>query len=150
MHVATHFNLAPGNEDKSFLLAGDGDQLTLKQIRTDVGIKFRGYDLVTLSACETFIGSGDFAGSEVEGLGALLQKQGAKAVLATLWRVEDTGTARLMEELYKARGEQRVMTKAEALRQAQRKLLSGKANAAGVDLTHPYYWAPFVLMGNWM
>ena len=126
MHVATHFNLAPGNEDKSFLLAGDGDQLTLKQIRTDVGIKFRGYDLVTLSACETFIGTGEFAGSEVEGLGALLQKQGAKAVLATLWRVEDAGTARLMEEIYKARGEQRVMTKAEALRQAQRKLLSGK------------------------
>ena len=153
MHVATHFNLAPANDEKSFLLTGDGDPLTLKQIRTDAGIKFRGYDLVTLSACETFIGgTGEFAGSEVEGLGAVLQKQGAKAVLATLWRVEDTGTARLMEEFYKARGEDWLTSKAEALRRAQRALLEGKVKSdqpAGQDLRLPYYWAPFVLMGNW-
>jgi CHAT domain-containing protein len=115
-------------------------------------MKFRGYDLVTLSACETFIGTGEFAGGEVEGLGALLQKQGAKAVLATLWKVEDTGTARLMAEFYKARGEQRHASKAQALQEAQRALLTGKVKAeqSGIDLTHPYFWAPFVLMGNWM
>jgi CHAT domain-containing protein len=151
MHVATHFHLVPGDEDKSFLVIGDGDNLTLKQIRTDVGMKFRGYDLVTLSACETFLSTDKFAGGEVEGLGALLQKQGAKAVLATLWKVEDTGTARLMAEFYKARGERRVVSKAQALQQAQRALLTGtvKAERPGIDLTHPYYWAPFVLMGNW-
>jgi CHAT domain-containing protein len=150
MHVATHFNLAPGNEERSFLLAGDGDEVTLKQIRTDAGIKFRSFDLVTLSACETFIGTGELSGSEVEGLGTLLQKQGAKSVLATLWRVEDAGTARLMGAFYKARGEERLTTKAEALRQAQRALLTGEASAPGVDLRHPYFWASFVLMGNWM
>jgi len=105
---------------------------------------------VTLSACETFIGTGELPGSEAEGLGTLLQKQGAKSVLATLWRVEDAGTARLMEAFYKARGEERLTTKTEALRQAQRALLTGEASAPGVDLRHPYFWASFVLMGNWM
>ena len=151
MHVATHFKLGP-DDKQSFLVTGDGDNLTVEQIRTDVGLKFRGYDLVALSACETFLGTGEFAGGEVEGLGAVLQQQGAKAVLATLWQVEDTGTAQLMAEFYKARGEHRLLSKAHALQKAQVALLTGtvKAERFGIDLTHPYFWAPFVLMGNWL
>lgn len=150
IHVATHFKLAPGNEGESFLLLGDGE-LTLREIRTDQGIKLRGFDLVTLSACETAMGGG-LKGVEVEGLGVTLQNKGAKSVLATLWNVQDEGTAKFMEEFYRARGEERHTTKADALRQAQLALLTGrvKANNPKLDLTHPYYWAPFVLMGNWL
>jgi CHAT domain-containing protein len=91
-------------------------------------------------------------GNEVEGLGVTLESKGAKSVLATLWSVQDLGNARLVAEFYRARGEERKMTKAEALRQAQLALLQGrvKADNTNIDLTHPYYWAPFVLMGNWM
>ncbi len=151
MHVATHFKLTPGGGEESFLLLGDGEELTLTQIRTDQGIKLRGYDLITLSACETAVGGGN-KGVEVEGLGVILQYKGAKSVLATLWKVQDAGTALFMEEFYRARGEERKMTKAEALREAQLALLQGrvKADNQKIDLTHPYYWAPFVLMGNWL
>jgi CHAT domain-containing protein len=156
MHIATHFLLAPGNDDRSALLLGDGEEMTLREIRARA--QMSGYELVTLSACDTAIGGGvlspaaDGVGAEVEGLGATLQQQGAKSVLATLWKVQDAGTARLMEEFYKTRGEDRRTTKAEALRQAQLALLRGevKADNPNIDLTHPHYWAPFVLMGNWM
>jgi CHAT domain-containing protein len=150
MHLATHFKLAPGSEDGSFLLLGNG-KLSLKQISANPNIRLRGYDLVTLSGCETVLGSGA-RGVEVESLGVTLQQKGAKAVLATLWKVEDAGTARLMEAFYRARGEQRRISKSEALRQAQRALLQGefRADDHTTDLTHPYFWAPFVLLGNWM
>ena len=105
---------------------------------------------MTLSACQTALGSGA-KGEEVEGLGAILQRKGAKAVLATLWKVQDAGTAALMEAFYRSRGEDKKTTKAQALRAAQRALLHGTVQADNptIDLTHPYYWAPLVLMGNW-
>ena len=155
MHIATHFSLAPGNDQNSSLVLGNGDEVTLAEIAANA--QLGGYELITLSACETAVGGGKVkdkaVGAEVEGLGAVLQKQGAKAVMATLWKVEDTGTALFMEQFYKARGEQRKTTKAQALREAQQALLSGKVKAsdpAKHDLRHPYYWAPFILMGNWL
>ena len=158
MHLATHFSLAPGNDSDSLLVLGNGDGLKLSEIAANAQLS--GYDLITLSACETALGAGgkrkikdQAVGAEVEGLGALLQHQGAKAVLATLWQVDDTGTAHLMEQFYKMRGEKRRASKAQALREAQQALLTGKVKAddpAKHDLRHPYYWAPFVLMGNWL
>lgn len=156
MHVATHFTLAPGNDSNSALVLGNGDTLKLSEISANAQLS--GYDLITLSACETALGAAGkssirniAAGAEVEGLGALLQRQGAKAVLATLWKVEDSSTASLMEQFYKARGEERKTTKSQALRQAQLALLMGNIKSEGKhDLRHPYYWASFILMGNWL
>jgi len=73
-------------------------------------------------------------------------------VLATLWPVADVGAAPLMIEFYRLRGERQTMSKAAALRQAQLAMLGGKLKAekAGIDLRHPYFWAPYVLMGNWL
>ena len=129
---------------------------------------------MTLSACQTGVGGGkDANGREIEGLGVLAQKQGAKGVIATLWPVADTSTAQLMQSFYRLREEQK-LTKAEALRQAQLALLSGRVGAGGTaerggrvrtadgqqavafvpdpnaPFAHPYYWAPFILMGNWL
>jgi CHAT domain-containing protein len=94
-------------------------------------------------------------------------------VLATLWPVADQSTAILMQTLYRLRQENS-LTKAEALREAQLALITGKHalptvtrngsaihNAMTADapdftpdpnkpFAHPYYWAPFVLMGNWL
>jgi CHAT domain-containing protein/Tfp pilus assembly protein PilF len=142
LHVASHFQFSPGTEINSFLLLGDGQQLTLGDIRTQ-NYRFDNVDLLTLSACDTGLGGGrDAQGREIEGFGVIAQQQGAKAVLATLWPVADQSTATLMADMYKQR-QDKSLTKIEALRQAQISLLSQPKYA------HPFYWAPFILMGNW-
>jgi CHAT domain-containing protein len=106
-------------------------------------------------------------GKEVDGLGMTAEYKGAKAVISSLWSVNDASTGLLMGDFYKrwAEGAGKV-TKVEALRQAQLDLLLGKTKAQGngndrgfggakpqpaapAGYSHPYYWAPFVLMGNW-
>lgn len=142
LHLASHFRFSPGTEVNSFLLLGDGQQLTLGDIRTQ-NYRFDNVDLLTLSACDTGLGGGrDEKGREIEGFGVIVQQQGAKAVLATLWPVADQSTSMLMAEMYRRRQEQH-LTKIEALRQAQLSLLAQSRYA------HPFYWAPFILMGNW-
>jgi CHAT domain-containing protein len=142
LHVASHFRFSPGTEVNSFLLLGDGQHLTLGDMRMQ-NFRFDNVDLLTLSACETGLGGGrNEKGQEIEGFGVIAQQQGAKAVLATLWPVADQSTAALMAEMYRRRQEQQ-LTKIEALRQAQLWLL------AQTRYAHPFYWAPFILMGNW-
>ncbi len=174
IHIASHFAFSPGSVDNSFLLLGDGSRLSLGQIKTQ--LNFSGVELLTLSACETALGDAgaEHHGVEVESLGALAQQAGAKAVLASLWPVADDSTALLMRELYKSHKEDH-LTKGEALRHAQLALLRGTAHfdaatqakrgLTRVDATqpvgnfkpdsrvpfaHPFYWAPFILMGNWL
>jgi CHAT domain-containing protein len=177
VHIASHFQFQPGNETNSALLLGDGSFLSLAQIKTMPNI-FGGVELLTLSACNTATGSSGANGKEVEGFGVLAQRQGAKAVVASLWPVFDTSTKELMQEFYRLREAKGSTTKIEALRQAQIELLHGtqlattappskdrqivheeaKPNAANKPLfkvdpiapyAHPYYWAPFILIGNW-
>jgi CHAT domain-containing protein len=174
IHIASHFQFTSGSMDDSFLLLGDGSRMTLAQIKTK--LNFNGVELLTLSACETAVGDANasYTGVEVEGLGALAQQAGAKAVLATLWPVADGSTALLMRVLYRAH-KQDHLDKAEALRAAQLALLKGTVQAdASIKATrglarmgtpqaggsfkpdpnapfaHPFYWAPFILMGNWL
>ncbi len=172
LHVASHFVFSPGTEVDSFLLMGDGSKLSLREIR-EARFNFRGIDLLTLSACDTAIGGGaDGNGREVEGLGALAQQRGARAVMATLWPVADASTGVLMESFYRLRVGAGGMSKAEALQRAQLGLLRGEHLAAkfvegtrGLNTggatarsepdrktpySHPYFWAPFILMGNWL
>ncbi len=141
LHIATHFKA-----EKSLLLLGDGSKLRAADIVAWTP-RLGQYDLVALSACDSGVTE-----AAVESLGAMFRSQGAKAVLATLWPVADVGAALLMVEFYRLRGEQQAMSKAEALRQAQLAMLGGKLKGekAGIDLRHPYFWAPYVLMGNWL
>jgi len=170
VHVASHFDFEPGTYQHSFLLLGDGARLTLDQFRNMPQV-LQGVELLTLSACDTAVGGDDGDGQEVEGLAVLAQRQGAKAVIATLWAVADQSTALLMREFYLLHTSDPNITKAEALRQAQLALLTGKlrgeasadrgvrpnrdggANVFVKDperpFAHPYFWAPFLLMGNW-
>lgn len=142
LHVASHFRFSPGTEVNSFLLLGDGTHLSLGEIRSQ-GYRFDKVELLTLSACETGLGGGrDSDGKEIDGLGVLVQKQGAKAVISTLWSVADESTSKFMIEMYAARKKASI-NKAEALRQAQLTMLRQKR------YSHPFYWAPYTLMGNW-
>ena len=168
VHIASHFKFQPGDETESFLLLGDGSHLSLAEIKNLPNV-FQGVDLLTLSACDTATGGTGADGQEVEGFGVLAQRQGAKAVLASLWPVADTSTMLLMQTFYKQRESQQ-LSKAEALRKAQVSLLqnnienTGKSRGLRVSLddsaiaasdlsdtqyAHPYYWAPFILIGNW-
>lgn len=142
LHVASHFRFSPGTEVNSFLLLGNGERLSLGDLRTQ-NYRFDNVDLLTLSACDTGLGGGrDAQGREIEGFGVIAQQQGAKAVVATLWPVADESTSGLMVEMYRRRQDER-LSKIEALRQAQLSLLAQGRYA------HPFYWAPFILMGNW-
>jgi tetratricopeptide (TPR) repeat protein len=183
VHIASHFDFEPGNESNSFLLLGglgtQGEHLTLAQLREDPEFDFHDVDLLTLSACDTALGGAAGDGREVDGLGRLAQQKGAKAVVATLWSVNDESTGLLMEEFYRLWTTRDGMSKAEALREAQRSLLHGNSinldgtqsfnadeaenptvqgtprgvHTAGMraptSYSHPYYWAPFILIGNW-
>ena len=166
VHIASHFQFTPGNETDSFLLLGDGSHLSLAQIKSATNL-FSGVELLTLSACDTAAGGAGADGREVESFGVLAQRQGAKAVLASLWPVADASTKELMEQFYRLRNAQAGTPKAEALRQAQLSLLHGATTAAGASsqrglssetvapasagpsYAHPYFWAPFILIGNW-
>ena len=171
LHVASHFKFVPGNETDSFLLLGDGAPLTLEQIRKGRGFRFGGVDLLTLSACETAKGT-DAEGDEVESFGALAQKNGASAVMATLWPIADEASGHLMAAFYRGLVDDG-LDKADALRRAQVAMLRGQpvesvtlsvraatetgeeaaaeaAPASPAGTRHPYYWAPFILMGNWL
>jgi CHAT domain-containing protein/Tfp pilus assembly protein PilF len=176
IHAATHFHFITGTRNESlqsFLLLGDGEKLTLADVK-DAGPFFSGVELLVLSACETAAGGKGADGREIEGFGALAQKAGARAVLATLWRVADASTRELMVKFYQLHGTAPNVSKAEALRQAQLALLHGEWQTNGIQpraelaagehgkapgpafqtnplkpYAHPYYWAPFILIGNW-
>ncbi|KPQ32735.1 MAG: hypothetical protein HLUCCO16_19630 [Phormidium sp. OSCR] len=162
LHLATHAAFVPGVPEDSFILFGNGDTPTLRDIESWT---LNGVDLVVLSACETGVG-GLGNGEEILGLGYQFQQRGAKAVMASLWTVSDQGTQVLMTAFYDAL--QQDMTKTEALQAAQRALITNDFEAVGGQrgsielisgstgqrlvpggtLAHPYYWAPFILIGN--
>ncbi|MGD1904746.1 MAG: CHAT domain-containing protein [Leptolyngbyaceae cyanobacterium] len=167
IHLATHGLFVSGAPDESFLLFGDGQSVNLRQIRRDWAQLDA--DLVVLSACETALGSAQLGnGVEVLGLGFQLQRVGAKAVVASLWQVSDRGTQALMTEFYAAL--EQGLTKTAALQAAQRALIANQSVTTGgliragappvaregagstarafTGYSHPYYWAPFILIGN--
>lgn len=154
VHVASHFVFEPGPADASYLLLGDGTTLSLAAF---AGLRLDGIELLTLSACQTAVGT--FAeGQPLDGFAALALQQGARAVVASLWPVLDDSTAELMARFYEriAAGDRKV----DALRAAQRAMLGARGagparklslpgEAAALDAgPHPYTWAPFVLVGD--
>jgi CHAT domain-containing protein len=173
VHIASHFVLQAGNETNSYLLLGGKDvggkgyHLTLAELRDDPALTFDGTELLTLSACQTGASGTALNGREVDGLGITAQQKGAKAVLASLWSVADESTALLMADFYKQWLGTPGTTKVGALRQAQLDMLHGKTSVSETgatpagntqtatakkqasSYTHPFYWAPFILIGNW-
>jgi CHAT domain-containing protein len=156
VHIASHFVFSPGDDRQSYLLLADGAtkdkpfHLTVADFNDNQNLLLTDTELLTLSACQTGIGGVASNGREVDGLGTTAQKKGAKAVISTLWDVADESTGELMADFYRrwAEGGGKV-EKVEALRQAQLDLLLGTGRKGGSQFANPYYWAPFVLMGNW-
>jgi CHAT domain-containing protein/tetratricopeptide (TPR) repeat protein len=163
VHWATHAAFVVGTPEQSFVLFGDGTPVTLKDMKK---WQFKNLDLIVLSGCETGLGGNFGTGIEILGLGYQLQNAGARAVIASLWSVDDGGTQALMNAFYAALKTGKY-SKAEALQQSQIALINSNNGSSeqqrgpsievisnGVPdnvvnrLSHPYYWSPFILIGN--
>jgi CHAT domain-containing protein/Tfp pilus assembly protein PilF len=147
LHLATHGYFNKLNPMLSGLqLEADAVNDGRLELHEILGLRLDA-DLVTLSACQTGLGSGYFAelpaGDDFVGLTRAFLYAGSTSVLATLWEVDDASTLALMKTFYgglrQAAGAEDM---AKALSLAQRALLSSK------KYNHPYFWAPFVLVGE--
>lgn len=141
IHLATHAQFSSKVEN-TFLLTWDG-RINVKDfdrlLRTRERQTTNPIELLVLSACQTATGDK----RATLGLAGLAVRSGARSTLATLWSVWDESTAEFMAEFYRELTQTQV-SKAEALRQAQLLLLKNP------KYEHPYFWAPFVLVGNWL
>lgn len=147
VHISTHFCFRPGDPGNSFLVLGDDNKLSLSDLKKHQGL-FDGVDLLVLAACKTALQSGKYSPREIDSMAELAQRLRARSVIATLWDADAVGAGILMIEIYKmhrAYG----WSKAGLLRQAQLRLLRDK-KLADENIDHPFYWAPFVLYGNFL
>ncbi len=141
LHLATHGQFS-SNSEETFILTWDG-KINVKQLSEF--LRFRDLsesepvELMVLSACQTAKGDK----RAILGLAGVAVRSGARSTLATLWAVKDESTAKFMVEFYKQLNKPGI-SKAEALRQTQITFLRDET------LTHPFYWAPFILVGNWI
>ncbi len=174
VHIASHFVIETGTNKEPYLMLGgetlggdEGYPLTLSKLENS-SISFHGTQLLTLSACSTAKGDAAKNGLEMDSLGMIAQQKDAEAVLATLWDVNDASTKMLMSDFYSRWVKLPRDGKAEALRQAQLDFLNGTSPASSdsgivggfqvsresrstsnkAAYSHPFYWAPFVLIGN--
>ncbi len=138
IHLATHAHFVTGEPKDSFIMFGNGEYVTLREVEK---WNLNNVDLVVLSACETGVGDILGNGEEILGFGFQMQRAGAKAAIASLWAVDDGGTQELMHRFYSSL-QQNNMSKVAALQQAQNNLITTS------EWSHPYYWASFFLIGN--
>jgi CHAT domain-containing protein len=145
LHIATHSQVIPFSPERSGIVLSRFDRqgkprewlLPSYQIY-NLDLPF---DLVVLSACRTGVDA-RMRGESVSGLSRAFMYAGATRVIVSLWDVDDRATADMMPQLYEAllHGGK---TPAEALREAQIRMFRSKAWSA------PYYWAGFILQGEW-
>jgi CHAT domain-containing protein/tetratricopeptide (TPR) repeat protein len=142
VHLATHGNFSSKAED-TYIVAWD-KQIPVKDFdrllrSREPGKNKTALELLVLSACQTAVGDKQAA----LGLAGIAVRSGARSVLASLWDIADESTAMLMGQFYRELANKNI-TKAEALRNAQLSLLQNP------QYEHPSYWAPYILVGNWL
>ncbi|MEQ9484668.1 CHAT domain-containing protein [Coleofasciculus sp. F4-SAH-05] len=161
IHLATHAEFEPGAPSNSYIQLWD-TKVKLDEIRS-LGWHDPAVELVVLSACRTALGDP----SAELGFAGFAAKAGVKSVLASLWYIEDWGTLPMMAEFYNNLDDAPI--KAEAWRRAQVAMIEGKvkyednqlilsdkaitlpiadAKPGNPDLSHPYYWSAFSIVGN--
>lgn len=171
IHFASHAELNENDPLASAILLAKSDKEDGRlEVRENFGMDLKA-SLVVLSACETGLGKLS-SGDELVGLTRAFIYAGTPSVVASLWNVEDSSTAQLMASFYK---NLKTMTKVEALRQAQLQLIRGNINSdllvrrgiggvgklgevpapkslspdsVSISTSHPYFWAPFILVGD--
>ncbi|HDH05196.1 MAG TPA: CHAT domain-containing protein, partial [Nitrospirae bacterium] len=168
IHFASHGELNSENPlFSSIRLAKDKDEDGRLEVHEIFNLNLKNTSLVTLSACETGLGKLT-QGDELIGMTRGFIYAGTPSIVASLWSVNDRSTSELMGMFYK---NLRNHSKAEALRMAQIEMIRGEVGkgivrgvggittskeaksgtepAMTVDGSHPYFWAPFILLGDW-
>ena len=137
--VATHGEFS-SDPERTFIMLADA-HLNARDIDAllRIGRDQEGIKMLVLSACKT--ATGDKLATL--GLAGLTVRAGSRSTLATLWQVDDTSTAALMQAFYQTLKDSPEISKVEALRRAQ---LSLRANP---NWQSPLHWAPYVMVGNW-
>ena len=143
IHLATHGQFS-SNPEETFIVTW-GDRIKVKDFESilqsrEESLDVQPIELLVLSACQTAEGDKRAA----LGIAGIAVRSGARSTLATLWSVEDQSTVKLMNQCYTHIATTDSITKAKALREAQISLMHSK------NYDHPYYWAPFILVGNWL
>lgn len=141
VHLATHGQFSSTAKD-TFVLTWDnridvkqlGELMQKRETNSNNPI-----ELLVLSACQTAEGDKRAA----LGLAGVAVRSGARSTVASLWAVDDRSTSAFMVEFYKQLAKPNI-SKAEALRQAQISLIKQR------EFRHPFYWAAFVMVGNWL
>ncbi|MEM9215850.1 MAG: CHAT domain-containing protein [Cyanobacteria bacterium P01_F01_bin.150] len=164
IHLATHAAFNPGTADNSYIQLWGHERLNLNEVQ-NLGWHSPSVDLLVLSACQTAVGNAD---AEM-GFAGLAVASGVRSALASLWTISDEGTLALMTEFYDQLDNS--MIKSEALRQSQLAMLNGTIQIDGGelrrgeardvidlpkgvggqgdrDLSHPYYWSGFTMIGS--
>ena len=144
LHFATHGLLdaeRPQFTGLALTLVGDPEADGFLRVEEVFNLRL-GSPLVVLSACETGLGR-EKRGEGVIGLTRAFMYAGAPTVGVSLWAVADRSTAELMPEFYKRLLASGGREPAAAMRAAQQQMIAGKRYSA------PFYWAPFVLVGDW-
>lgn len=142
LHIATHgeFGADPKN---TFLVTGDSQKLTIPDLDALIRTARSSaeVELLALTACQTAIGDDRSA----LGLAGVAIQAGVKSALASLWYIEDAATAQIASQFYADLRQNPNLTKAQALQAAQIAVLR-----QGGEIAQPAYWAPFILIGNWL
>jgi CHAT domain-containing protein len=169
LHFAAHAELK--GEDplsSAILLAKSGGDEGRLQVREVFEMDLNA-SLVVLSGCETGLGKLS-TGDELVGLTRAFIYAGTPSVVASLWKVDDASTAHLMSSFYR---NLKTKSKVESLRQAQLEMIRGKVSGEllaqrgvggigrlgqaspaqslsqkSISVSHPYFWAPFILVGD--
>ncbi|KAB8332873.1 CHAT domain-containing protein [Scytonema tolypothrichoides VB-61278] len=141
IHIATHGEFNTVSED-TFLITGNNGKLTMTDLYTLIRNTLRGseaVELLALTACDTAIGDDRIP----LGLAGSAVNAGVKSAFASLWSINDAATVTFVTKFYTEWYENGV-SKAEALQKVQKELITN-----GKKYAHPYYWAPFILVGSW-
>lgn len=141
VHLATHGQFS-STAKETYIQTWDG-QLTIDDLQRLLNQRSltdaNPIELLVLSACQTAEGDN----RATLGMAGVAVRSGALSTLATLWTVNDASTATFIAAFYKSLTQPQI-TKAQAVRAAQLTLLQSQ------EFKHPFYWAPFVLVGNWL
>ena len=149
VHLATH-GLFSSNPEKTFIITGNGESINIDRLSELLSVEKTNIpELLVLSACNTATGDE----RAILGLAGVAVRSGASSTIASLWPVGDEFTANLMEQFYQEFKKPNVK-KVNALQDAQLSLINFLKNNPRFEktqnlLSHPYYWAPYVLVGNW-
>ncbi len=140
IHLATHGYLESDPLKSYILMAGADDKLTLLDIAGYTALRDNTF-LVFLSACETAVEKGRSNGRELMSLAKAFTTAGPPSLIATLWKIPDVSTSRLVTAFYNELKRKKGV--ADALRDAQLSVISN------AQYHHPFYWAGFLLFGDY-